>query len=245
MGGNMEQEQFNSIFNRISELAGKFVSELQKMIAEIPKPTFTLPKFDFDYEKFKNAVDSNTVYGWALTAHMPFNLYIEAGVKIDNLTHKDEFFTRLFESDDYDLYKNEKETILELVCDKWKSLLYECFEAIENNKNKIVIPSLFIIIEGELSRLAQSNDIGKRLVNSTKESLLKNSDDRMIYLVAESLFTFLDKHLFKTHKFNTDRPIVINRNWVLHGRDNPEEWTKTVYKLLTVLSSIVFISYKI
>ena len=48
--------------------------------------------------------------------------------------------------------------------------------------------------------------------------------------------------LFTKNHFDNERKPVINRNWVLHGRDDPSFWEEVdVLRLLTVLNTIQFV----
>lgn len=57
-----------------------------------------------------------------------------------------------------------------------------------------------------------------------------------------SLITFLQESLFATWRFFDKRLELINRNWILHGRDDPNYWKEVDFlRLINTLSSIQFI----
>lgn len=59
------------------------------------------------------------------------------------------------------------------------------------------------------------------------------------YLVSISSAELLKDKIFKTHQFGDHREEVLNRNWVLHGRDDPRLWSKAdFYSLICIISSM-------
>ena len=51
--------------------------------------------------------------------------------------------------------------------------------------------------------------------------LLRNSNSQIVKLALVSIDSFV-KEVFRSISFKDKRPSIINRNWILHGRDIPE-----------------------
>ena len=78
---------------------------------------------------------------------------------------------------------------------------------------------------------------------SILESKVVNDDETYKKIAVISLYRFLREELFSSHKFGKDRKELINRNWILHGRDDPKYWTKVdALRLINVLSSVEFVN---
>ena len=144
---------------------------------------------------------------------------------------------------DEDIFEGVKEHTIDEVSEKQSPLLKEVYSSVENNKLKIAIPSLILIIEGEISDITENGAWGYPLINDWKKKLEKGEfkeEDELFHAKCLALTNFLANHLFTGHSFNDDRKPFINRNWVMHGRDNSELWTKVeVFKLINFLETLV------
>lgn len=182
---------------------------------------------------------SNAKYGWCMSAHMTISGYRKIAKEADSQEIRDKLFINEFEEDDYDLYKRERSYIISSAQEGWQDFYEECFYLIDNQKYKAVVPSLVSAIEHELC-YEQTNDIGKRLIRRVQSTLVANGDsDSFVYAISTSVLNLLCNIVFEYREFNEDRLPLINRNWVLHGRDTPSFWNKEdVYKLITMISAL-------
>jgi hypothetical protein len=99
----------------------------------------------------------------------------------------------------------------------WNRLLTEAIESYRDSRYAVVVPSLLLILEGAVASAS---------MNLRKQSHPKASSARkrkgtaagMRRLIWVSVEAFV-KQVFGSASFGAKRPIMLNRNWVLHGRD--------------------------
>jgi hypothetical protein len=102
----------------------------------------------------------------------------------------------------------------------WQPLLDQCVAAYRSGSYHITIPSLFAMLEGIV---VSAGGQGKVLnaCGAWMNAAAKNSWTRVM---RRSVHTFLKKAFSGGEDFVGPRPTVINRHWVLHGRDRPAQW---------------------
>lgn len=193
------------------------------------------------YSNTKVVVDHNSQYGWTLAATMDPLAYIDYELIGKSKEELDAHFLNYYSEDDWNEYKQLKKGIKKHINTKWSELIDDCFFLFENHRYKSAIPIIFSIIEGEIAATIKSEKIGKLLVKEVK-SEAESAETRFRKIVLYSITKCFQEALFISSPFNGDRKPVINRNWVLHGRDNPQLWEEVdVLRLLTVLNSIQFV----
>ncbi|MUG45513.1 hypothetical protein [Paenibacillus woosongensis] len=222
----------------IRKLAESFRVNIPKI--EFPKIQF--PKIDLG-EFTKNLEEeckSNAKYGWCLSSEMPFGAYREIARTDDTQEVRDQLFVKMFEEDGFRLYNDEKRFIISSSSEEWRDFYIECFQAFEGGMLKAVIPSLISAIEHELASGIESGEIGKKLIRNAQQSFeSKWGPTGFVYVMGASVISLLENGLFRGDDFSKPRQPLLNRNRVLHGRDNPSEWRNTdVYKLITIISAI-------
>lgn len=204
-------------------------------------PNFTLPPIEFpkiDYEHIEKNTNDNSNFGWTLTREISTFEYLDNDLLGLSLKDKDEYFYGYYSKNNWEHYRLMKESLLESVDPKWQDLMADCFDSFEQDKYRMVIPLLFSIIEGETAKIFKTNEYGGRLINFMKTQV-SSEQDKFTQIAIYSLNNFMRKQLFRTHDFNKDRKPVINRNWILHGRDDPKHWRKVdALRLFNVLSTL-------
>ncbi|MFB8376949.1 hypothetical protein [Paenibacillus taichungensis] len=221
------------------------LEKVNELLAQIQIPTIDIPEIpennwgDF-YTNLTKECDSNVKYGWCLSACMSLPEYRRIGGTKDVQNSKDKQFLEYFEANGLSLYKNEKEYILSSSNKDWEEFYRECFESIENNMFKVCIPSLLTAIEHELKNIGQTEDIGWKLINVVRPKLEEKDETTSFDNIIGSSIVFLLKNsIFKNRPFKNSRSNLLNRNRVLHGRDNPSAWSKIdAYKLITTISAL-------
>ncbi|URJ36588.3 hypothetical protein MF625_001006 [Paenibacillus polymyxa] len=190
-------------------------------------------------DNINKACQDNTKFGWCISAHMTISSYRKIASNEHNQEEKDRVFISEFESNNFELYEQEKKSIILSAQEGWRTFYKECFYLIDNQKYQAVIPSLMSAIEHELTS-GQTRDYGKKLIERLKTSLKNEGDPTsLLYAVSTSVLTLLDNKIFKSRDFDRSRLPIINRNWVLHGRDTPSLWGKQdVYKLIAIISAL-------
>ncbi|KYG34921.1 hypothetical protein [Alkalihalobacillus trypoxylicola] len=241
-----EQTKFLRAIGEQVKLVERFRESITANIPKIELPKIVFPKFEFplieiDTGKIEKLAKNNSKYGWTLTGEIDTNMYLD-----EDLLEKDqEFIDSAFKA--YFEYNSNKnlmltvDTIMSTIDDKWKNVLEDCIHLYETEKFRVIIPMLITIVEGEISKIANSDNIGKRLLNEWKEQSDENHKGFMV-LVSYTLQEYLISNIFVRKDFTDERGTVINRNWILHGRDDPSLWTRVdALKLINMISTLQFI----
>ncbi|MEW4425990.1 hypothetical protein AB1I68_00685 [Paenibacillus pabuli] len=222
---------------KVSEEYAPFINavkDLKEMIREEYPIVEQNGRLSF-YERIHQACLINTNYGWCLSSNVSISAYRKIA---SSQEEKNKLFVLEFEADDYDLYKAEKDYIIVTANQEWQQFYEECFYLIDNGKYQAAIPSLMSAVEHELS-YEGTNDIGKPLINRVKSSLEREDPSSFLYAISTSVISLLNNRIFRYRDFNRTRLSIINRNWVLHGRDKPSLWKKEdVYKLIALISAL-------
>jgi len=240
------QRQFQDAFRlQMESVKSAFRAVTESIRFTIP-PMPIFPKIDWEgfSEEFAEECRRNAKYGWCLSAEMGVAEYREVARSEDSQVVKDAKFVSMFECEGFALYKAEKEYIISKSSDEWKLLYDDCFNAFENELHRLAIPSLIMGIEHELYVISKSEKYGMKLIRKVKSDFERgHSDATLTYALNAPVFSVLENSLFKTVPFESDKPTFLNRNWVLHGRDDPTSWGKIeVYKLMTIISAIKSLS---
>jgi hypothetical protein len=146
---------------------------------------------------------------------------------------------------------NLNEVFEELLSDtrlkQWDTLLCECVSAYKLRHYSITIPSLILILEGILATMLtgkQKRNINMREVTKSKLDALSTGSFHRIFWISINYFV---ECLYKTSFFDEDRPLFINRNWIMHGRDSTE-WKQVdsirLFIAINTLQTVVFNDFK-
>jgi hypothetical protein len=108
---------------------------------------------------------------------------------------------------------------------RWRPLIEQCFTAFENDLYLVVVPAMITVVEGAIVVVGGADAWRQKDHKQTARKLLgrspKDSVKRAIWLSVDAFVS----HLFEHRSFADTRPLLINRPWILHGRDDPS-WTK-------------------
>lgn len=196
------------------------------------------------YEEAKIIAKNNSKYGWTLASSMTLEVYIDEKLTGGSKEELDTYFYKHYSEDDWDEYKDLKSDIRENINPKWNELIDGCFILFEKGRYKIAIPTLLSIIEGEIAATLNTQKYGGPLKGHLRKSI-KNEKDSFKKLGLYSVYTCIMYEglgIFIQDIFNEERKEVLNRNRVLHGRDDPRLWEEVdVLRLLTVLNSIQYV----
>lgn len=134
----------------------------------------------------------------------------------------DQMFVEAYAENDGQQYREMVSGILAVdSLQKWAPLIEECDFAFQNKKYLIVVPSLITILDGFLAALDGKLDGPTRPIRIVSQRLRPE----VTGFVESSVHGFISQ-VFVDHKFSNDRRPLINRHWVLHGRDDPK-WTES------------------
>lgn len=238
-------------FEQVGEYVSKFQAagkEFDNFLRRMDIPVENLGEFieEFSqnlYEDTRRVTYHNSQYGWTLAGSIKPLQYIDDTLLKKTKDELDTYFYEYFSENDWDEYKDLKADILKHLDPKWTRLINDCFFLFENHRHQAAIPVLFSIIEGELANLLESDKYSGKLVKEM-ETKAEGEAARFRKMVMYSVLTCFQKGIFVGSSFSGERKEVINRHWVLHGRDVPSLWEETdVLRLLTVLGSIQFIRF--
>jgi hypothetical protein len=171
--------------------------------------------------------------GWTLPRHLSspeLEDLVEMSTAADGrLEHEkvDAFLVAHYTADDHTVLRRvQTELLLKPTLSRWRKLLNECFEVFYKGKHVITVPALLSIIEGIISseEKAGNTNVGQKFLIGICARKAKAS--RTIKGAGwRSLEVFIEK-LFAPVPFDSTRPNLINRNWILHGRDrDTANWT--------------------
>jgi len=130
---------------------------------------------------------------------------------------------------------------------KWHPLIHQCVEAYHREHFQITIPSLLTIIEGILAHSAADNGTRLiRLAHSKVAQLENDGPNRIIFVIWQTIETFVTE-LFAKAPFLGPRRQVINRHWILHGRD-ATTWTQAdslrLFQAIHTVSQVAFEDFR-
>lgn len=221
-----------------AERKALITSVLSKSIFNFEMPVMEFPLIEVDYDRIEKIINQNSRYGWTLTQEIEFSYYFKDKLLNSSFNQIDTHFYNFYSQNDWAFYQHTKKLILETIDPKWIELLNECFDSFEQDKYKSIIPTLFSIIEGETAFIYGTTDVGKDLFETMKTET-RNIEHELTKLTIYSLAEFMRWQLFGYQEFSKSRKSVINRNWVLHGRDDPIYWHKVdALRLINILSTV-------
>ncbi|MDA2110313.1 hypothetical protein PDN20_14640 [Bacillus cereus] len=241
--------------NRVIQEMVQKLGEVQRSIWEsISESLSSLRDVDWgEIERLhKEAAESLAQKGWTIPMNMATSDIIElSGIQDQN--ELDLLFQEFYKIEENYLYV--KSAVLEhQLAQEWKELLIQCFDNYERENYLIAIPNLFIIIEN-IGHILISPRFQKYIDPKIKRKpALRNQydkvkqeieDDRTYIIYYVSVAEFF-KSVFKGGNFdkNSTRLPIINRDWVLHGRDYPKNWKQVdALRLFNALQTIVELDF--
>jgi hypothetical protein len=106
--------------------------------------------------------------------------------------------------------------------ERWKPLLEQAISAYKRGEYLIVVPALIAAYEGALAGVVdRPHDQRPRALASNELQEVETNLERLAW---SSIDAFTSA-VFQSATFAGDRPNLLNRHWVLHGRDVPS-WTQ-------------------
>lgn len=229
-------KRFQDIRNELRTSNNLIKDSLEKAIAELMEKL----KVSVDYEKIEKVISHNSLNGWTMTGDISAEFYFNDDNLLLSSLDLDTLFKSYYENDGYRELENLKKYLLKDEFSKWNHLLTISFDLYHTEKYRISIPALIAIVEGEMSELMNSHKFGKYLFYDFEKQI--DEKDKFLAFASYSMYIFLKDVLFENHKFEDERKEIINRNWVLHGRDEPKQWTKIdLIRLWNTIASIRFL----
>ncbi|MDA1612172.1 hypothetical protein PDK26_13140 [Bacillus cereus] len=240
-------KQMQEAFQKIAELRTHLIESINVSLR---------PVIDIDWEEFerkeKESAESLGRRGWTL----PMNMTPGETIGISEIEGQDEldstFLSFYSKEEEFQFIKTQ---ILEHELTKeWGVLLTQCFESYENGNYLIVIPNLFIIIENishilispRYQKYLNPNQKRKPPLRDQYKKVKKEVETDRTYIICYISVAEYLNCVFKSGNFDK-RPArlpIINRDWVLHGRDYPCNWKQVdALRLFNALSTIIELDF--
>src|SRR5258705_613268 len=208
--------ELDEVARMVGEQRRSREDELRRMVRGV------LKKAEEADEAARPSIRALEKLGWTipLWATIPFTEVVIEKVEPSGI---DSFFGRSYRADNYKIFRKMLKKMKEnMALSQWRALLEQCATVFRQHQYLVVVPSLLLILEGVLlfppgapKRHSSVKAISKRRF-AESEWLWAN-----VWL---SVDTFFDE-VFKSHEFSRDRQGIINRHWILHGRDETN-WTE-------------------
>jgi hypothetical protein len=136
----------------------------------------------------------------------------------------DEFFVGEY---DRQLRRLERKVLRNLLrsplLERWIKLLRQCVTVYRRKKYLVVVPCLLAVFEGALASASESFSKGRDPKRIARERA-SGARPGLIQLGWISVESFASE-IFRSQDFGAERPLHLNRHWVLHGRDKPS-WSR-------------------
>lgn len=235
---SISEQKINPIILKIFKaLKNKSPADLQKDI-NLHFRAFFKDKYSFVIEN-----------GWLLDPDWSSDVTYQLELLANDKTDFDAFLTKFYTAEKTQKIFDRINYIIDRNDTKWNFLLSESIEAFNKDLFHLTIPALFSILEGVLTvneNFYRSKDYGLDI--STK--ICKTHSDRQIlsnHILFAILWALMQEYIskiFSFGKFNGPRNKIINRNWVLHGRDSCCEWKKIdSISLFNTISILLVLKY--
>ncbi|MHB8150023.1 MAG: hypothetical protein ACYDIB_07655 [Desulfobulbia bacterium] len=125
---------------------------------------------------------------------------------------------------------------------RWGEVIEQTIDSYLDRRFAVVVPCLLIVLEGSV---AHGADDLRKLVSNPKKSATRKREEtevgmrRLIWISIESFIT----QIFGKAPFSENRPIKLNRHWVLHGRDTkawglPRESIRLFHAIDTISTTV-------
>jgi hypothetical protein len=186
-----------------------------------------------------NLLPQKAVYlgkmGWTIPGTATIGEYEAIISQIKDILSADKAFTSYyFENDWYQLKTLKNELLRSATLKFWEPAIEEAFLDFDDGRYRSCTALLLPLVEGiMLHRFPNSEDMNKFLAKKVKSAKLPIN--RCMWL---SLKSFTDT-LFKTGCKTTPR--IINRHWLLHGRDIPSSNLSDCLRLFQALERIAYL----
>jgi len=216
----------------------KITAEMAKLgstlVSPIPLPD--LSRLDIQ-ESMKAAVRTMASRGWTIQMSLTLRDFDDLAKRTPE--EADDFFVTFYSEEDFvRLREVRQELTSRSSLAHWKALLEECFDSFESDRYLVTVPALLSVIEGVIASAGQALTSQRvHLMAICAQNAEKMGGNSIRAEMWNSMKIFLEK-LFGKAPFDGTRPSLINRHWILHGRD-AASWTRAdALRLFNALQTI-------
>lgn len=187
-------------------------------------------------ETAENVLRHTALHGWTLSFRFELEEFLNPDLLEYDQQQLDEYFMGLYEKH----FEMVVENIKEGINNTNDPLIDQVIESYKRGDFVIAIPSLILMIEGEIANILESQKYGKKLLNEWKRTEEAKNQEDFKTIQALALIEYLRGQIFINHDFKLERNEVVNRNWILHGKDDSRLWTKKdATQLINLLSTVI------
>ena len=230
----------------------KEVGDLSRQINEATKE-LTSQLSDIDWvgimKTWRESAEKIGERGWTFPLSMTPREVVELYEVEDIDAEMEEYFSH---NNGHEYMRMKRDVLYHKIIESWKDLLEQCFNSYENGNYLVAIPNLFIIVEG-IARMLISQKFEKhqkayrrpKVYTQFKVVREEVPTDRLYLVAYVSVLGFLNE-VFKNGNFdeNSTRYQIINRDWVLHGKDTPSNWKKVdALRLFNAIYSLTAVDF--
>ena len=183
-----------------------------------------------------NCTKSLASYGWTFPIDFSPAQIDELVTGSHDRLDVDKFFIEHY-SNDLKLFQMFNFVYSAVLYDKWYKLIEQCIRTYRSGLYLVTVPALIIVIEGAIANLCSTSNTG--IIDLCKEREEKMEPFSARKYLWKS-FNYFALQLYESKSFDKERPQLINRHWILHGRDS-YEWNQAdclrIFQALYTLES--------
>lgn len=187
----------------------------------------------FDY--LDNSSKALAEYGWTLPGQLTPAEINKLVIISHDRADADMFFIEHY-SEKSNLFRMFNSIYSAELYDRWYKLIEQCIRTYRNELYLITVPALITIIEGAIANLSGTN---KTKIISLCREQTEIIDKALLKRHLWSSVCYFVAKLFDNKPFEKEQPQIINRHWILHGRDS-NEWNQSdCLRLFQALDTLV------
>lgn len=173
--------------------------------------------------------------GWT----MPVNEYVDFPVRLLHFVEPEDLdaaFVQLYSLDGGARFAHlSRDLVRAPELSRWQPLLAQCLAAYTRGEYLVAIPALLTAYEGALAVVVDRPHAMKpRQLASDELAAADRNLERILWASVDG-FTM---RLYGSSDFAGDPPPVLNRHWILHGRDEPRWSQADCLRLLQALQTL-------
>ena len=156
--------------------------------------------------------------GWTIPMNLTSGEMYEL-LADDQADSVDAKFIQLYESEDRREFVALVSGILERpTLERWHVLIKQTVTAYESEHFTITVPALLTVIEGVVMKAERPREKMRGVANRLTTEAAAQCREPFIHHMWRATVRFIER-LFEHVEFDATRPELINRHWILHGRD--------------------------
>ena len=165
-----------------------------------------------------NCTKSLASYGWTFPINFSPGQIDELVTGSHDRLDVDKFFIEYY-SNDLKLFQMFDFVYSAVLYDKWYKLIEQCIRTYKSGLYLVTVPALITVIEGAIANLSSTTNTG---IIDLSRKRAENTETSSVPRYLWKSFYYFALQLYESKAFDKERPQLINRHWILHGRDSCE-----------------------